>query len=44
MRFMMDKPPLQSIALAGFPQAERSQIDLAAENRMQRSLAFVIRI
>jgi valyl-tRNA synthetase len=29
-----DKPPLQSIALAVYPQAEESQIDLAAETDM----------
>jgi valyl-tRNA synthetase len=28
------KPPLKSIALAAFPQAEKSQIDLAAETEM----------
>jgi valyl-tRNA synthetase len=28
------KPPLQSIALAAFPRAEKSQIDLAAETEM----------
>jgi valyl-tRNA synthetase len=28
------KPPLKSIALAAFPQAEKSQIDLAAETDM----------
>ncbi|MGD0825033.1 MAG: valine--tRNA ligase, partial [Terriglobales bacterium] len=28
------KPPLKSIALAGYPQADEAQIDLAAETRM----------